>query len=341
MVGRTRESRANVTDVASLAGVSPGTVSNVFSRKPSVAPALRERVIAAARELHYTPHSVARALRTGRTRTIGLCVPLLTNPTIPAILQGASQAAYEAGYALTICTTEHKTDLEQAQLTALAQQRVAAVIALTVGADPEPYLELGRQGVPVVFEDHRPPKIAADLVAPDYYAGTLAALRHLFALGRRRVGLLYSLPHLSSNEARLRAYRDAHAEAGLVPSGDLAVSGLFADATARRAVEDLLRLPAPPDALVAGNGVATAASLAVLKSAGIAIPEDIALVGTGDVLWAALAEPSLTMIAVPGEAVGRLAVKAALERLEEEDLPESRDLYLPAPLVVRRSTSGR
>ena len=140
--------------VAKRAEVSLGTASKVLNGKEGVHPVLRQRVLAVAQELGYHPNGPAQALRTGRSRALGLCVSLISNPTMVAIMESAVREAFAAGYELTICAAEYEPALELAHLAALARQRVAAVITFATSADPAPYARLQASGIPVVFGDH-------------------------------------------------------------------------------------------------------------------------------------------------------------------------------------------
>ncbi len=333
--------RSTISEVARQAGVSPATVSNVFSGKGRVHPVLRERVLAVARELAYQPHPLAQALRTGRNRTIGFAVAFISNPTVPAILQSASRAAHEAGYNLLICVTEYDPALERAQLEALARQRVAVVMAFHAGDDPEPYLLAQRAGVQVLFVGHRPAGVEADLVLYGHRATMREVVAHLLAGGRRRVALLLNSPTNSNNERRMAGYADAYAEAGLQAPPGLVVTGVYTEEATVAAIDALLARSEPPDAIIAGVGLLVRWALARLRERGIAIPEQMAFVGSGDRQWGRLMEPPLSMIEIDGQGVGRRLVEIMLERLQGGDaLPPVREIELPSRFVVRASSGG-
>lgn len=242
------------------------------------------------------------------------------------------------GYTLAICATEYDPALERAHLEALVDQRVAAIIVYPANADPTPFLEAQRAGVPLIFADHLPPGVVADAALLDHEGGMTAALRHLFERGRRRVALLTTSP-IGANAGRITGYRAAHAEAGLPVDERLLASGLRSEEEAYKATEALLRLDQPPDAVIAGNGMLVQGSLGCLRDRGVGIPGDIAFVGTGDVRWSRLAQPPLTMIEVDGDALGRQLVQMAVERLDgDPEPPPGRRICLPVNLVKRGSS---
>lgn len=341
--GRGRHPKqVTIADVARAAGVSVGTVSHVLNNKPVVAPPTRQRVLAVARGLGYSPDAVGRALSLGRMRTIALCGPIATNLSISGNIHAASQCADRAGYGLVCCSTDNDPDRELAILEMLLAQRVAAIVTHGAIPSPAPYQRLLDAGIPVVFTRHRPPGLAADLVVSDYYDGTLRAIRHLLEGGRRRIALLVGAIREEPARARVAAYRRAYAEAALAVDEGLIRFDLNNHTAGEAAADDLLDLPCPPDAIVAGVGDLTLGALSCLRRRHTAIPEQVAFVGTGDLPWAKLLNPSLTMIEVDAQEIGRRSVELALARLspERRDLPPQ-DVYLPINFAVRESTAPR
>ncbi|MHB1133087.1 MAG: LacI family DNA-binding transcriptional regulator [Chloroflexota bacterium] len=332
---------ATVREVAALAGVSATTVSNVLLGSKAVLADTRERVMAAALELGYTPHGPAQALRTGRSHTLAMCVRFTTNPTTGAVIQGASQRAYEAGYTLSVSVDAGNKDHEQQHLQALTQQRVAALLDYSIHHNPAPYLRLQSTGIPIVFVDGRPEGITADLVAADHRAGTLAAVRHLLRGGRRRIALLTPQTGIGSSLARQEGYLAAYAEQGLVAPSGLVVGDLPDREAGSLATAALLDGPQPPDAIVAGGSPLTLGAFTCLRARGLRMPEEMALVGGGDVGWAPVTEPALSLVEVDGEALGRRVVEVALARLQADftRLPV-REEYLPVRLALRASSGG-
>lgn len=338
--GTDAHGHATITQVAELAGVSISTASKVLSGG-RVRPELARRVRDAVEQLGYSPDGLAQALRTGKARILGLEVPYLTHYTASAISEGVLEAAYAAGYAVAMCAPGDDTDLEQTHLEILARQRVAATVALPLlrVRQADPYLELQARGIPVVFVQRRPPGIVADLVASDYQGGTREAVSHLLRQGRRRIALLAPVTTFGSNEEREAGYREAYQEAGLVPPAGLIRFDLRTVEDAFVATRALLSGPLSADALIAAGSTIVAPALACLRELGTRVPGDVAVVGAGDVEWARLAEPSLTMIEIDGRDIGRAAVRLALERLAPggQELPP-RELRLPTSLVVRSSS---
>jgi LacI family transcriptional regulator len=338
-----------VKEVAARAGVSASTVSNVFLGRVPVAERTRERVLAAARGLAYQPDGLAQALRSGQSRTLGLCLPSVTNPTIAAIVDGATRAAQAVGYAVVVCVIEDDVASQEAYLALLRRQRVAAVIAQPVGRGASPYEGLRRAGAALVYVGRRPEGADGDFVTPDYEGATREAVRHLIAVGRQRIALITGPTWLETMRDRALGYAAAHREAGRAMDPRLVTApDPPGDEGCMARLSHLLReLPVGerPDAIVAGSAWLTRSVLSCLNRLGVAVPSDVALVGTGDLEWAELADPPLSMIEIDGHLIGRQAVRCALDRVREaaraRGVAPPRTMVLPTRLVVRRSSAAQ
>ncbi len=342
-----------IKEVAAHAGVSPSTVSNVFLGRVPVRDETRRRVLSAASGLGYQPDGLAQALRTGRTRTLGLLVPHITNPTIAAIVNGATRTAQDAGYAVSVCAIENDPQLQETYLDLLRRERVAAVIAQPAGEDPEPYAALQRAGASLIFMDRRPCGIMADYVTPDYRTAMREAVRHLIETGRHRIALLTGPTWIDSTRERIAGYEAAHIEAGLPIDEELiATPDRRPGATPTASITALLRKWRAPlnaaggsclDAVIAGSADVTLITLACLHDLGIRVPDDVALVGTGQVDWARFVAPPLSMIEIDGGEIGRRAVTLALARIHDSESaadprpPEA--IVLPATFALRASSA--
>jgi LacI family transcriptional regulator len=339
-----------VKEVAARAGVSPSTVSNVFLGRVPVRDQTRRRVLSAARRLGYQPDGLAQALRSGHTRTLGLLVPHIVNPTIAAIVDGATRAAQGAGYAVSVCAIENSPRLQATYLQILRRERVAAVIAQPAGHDPAPYRLLQRGGAALVFVDRRPAELSADYLTPDYRSATREAVRHLLHSGRRRVALLAGADWIDSTRERVAGYQAAYTACGLpVDEALILTQERRRGASIAETIDGVLRQGEGerPDAIVAGSADTTLDTLAALHDRGVSIPAQVALVGTGDLPFARLAAPALSMIEIDGRALGRRAVELALERIREarpggavaeRGGAPAREVLAPAGLVIRASS---
>jgi DNA-binding LacI/PurR family transcriptional regulator len=336
--------RTRISDVAAAAGVSTSTVSLVLNNRTArISEETRERVRDAAAAVGYTPNSIARSLRTQRTRTIGLVSDVIaTTPFAGRMLAGAQDAAREHGHLLILVNTDADPAVERDAIRALVDHQVDAMIFATmwhrVVETPE--------GLPdrTVFLDCRPADGTRPAVVPDEVAGGRAAVRELLAAGHRRIAWLdigEPNPPVASG-LRHQAYREVLAEAGITPDPAWHVRGDGTTAASGRAATDrLLDLPPHrrPTAIFCFNDRMAAGAYVAARHRGLEIPADLSVVGYDDQqLVAGELDPPLTTIALPHYEMGRWAAEVALGAREP---PQPGQPYLmPCPIIRRDSVTS-
>lgn len=322
---------ASMKEVAQLAGVSVATVSHVLRGTKRVSPELTERVRAAALQLGYVPNLQASALRTGRTQTLGVLLPDLSNPFFVALLHALAPAARAAGKVLMVFEAENDGELERQGLERMAAGQVDGLIWVPV--DEEAAAQAGRSAMhlPVVTIDR--PLAGTDAVVADHVAGGGLVAEHLKALGHDRVALLTGPDELPSSRGRRRGFLEAFAP--LRPVWEAATG--FTHELSPAAVE---RLNAGGYGAVAcANDMVALGVVRHLRAVGLRVPQDVSVVGFDDIAWASLMEPALTTVRQPLAALGAAAVRLLLERLEAPERA-TRRVVLPVELVVRNSTAA-
>jgi DNA-binding LacI/PurR family transcriptional regulator len=324
-------------DVARLAGVSHQTVSRVINGSEQVRPETRDRVLAAMEKLDYRPNSVARALVTGRSRTLGV-VTFDTSLYGPAsTLVGVERAAHEQGYFVSIVSLE---SLERtAVLRAVERLRALGVDGLLVIA---PHMAAASAlwdlptDLPVVALEAGP-EDAVPLVTIDQYQGARLATEHLLGLGHETVHHLAGPADWFEAQQRVDGWRDA-----LEAAGAKAAAPLRGDWSPRAGYELGRELLAQPDvtAVFACNDQTALGLLRVLHETARDVPGDVSIVGFDDIPEAAYFTPPLTTIRQDFGEMGRLSLHLLLEELEAGTRSLKR-LSVPATLVERSSTTAR
>lgn len=324
-------------DVAKRAEVSQATVSAVLNKSRYVSPAVIERVQAAISELAYQPNAAARTLRTGRTGVIGLVVPSIVSPYWSGFVRSVSRVAAERGLSLIITESDEDDETERLRLTMVLERQIDGVLLATRSATNRDFIARIVKGTrPLVLVDSHLEGVPVDSIRVDDETGTYEATRHLLGHGWRRVGLINLPEHRFGASGRLLGYRRALEEHGIALDAALVRHAGFSELDGFYATQALLALPAPPDALLAGNHLLTIGALHAATEAGRQIPQDLALFGFDDTPWAQWTTPPLSLVDDPRDDLGIRAVSALLRRLER---PQARPIrqVLPTRLVIRRS----
>lgn len=325
------QSRATLADVGRLAGVSPKTVSRVVLGSSNVAPETKDRVLAAARSLRFRPNHLARSLRHGSvTNTVAFVIGDLKNPFYFLVATGIERELSRHGLMMILAATDDEPSSEARVIETLLKQRVRALLMVPIAGD-QGYLEGERQlGTPVVAIDRPAHNLIADSVVLQNFEGTANAVRELIAAGHRRIAFVCSPAALYTHQERLRGYRHALKEAGIT---DAAQWERLEDAdgpTAEESVRDLLSLPVPPTAIVAGNN---RASSGVVRALGNRF-DRIAFIGFDDF---ELADASgISVVAYDPAELGRRAAQLVVARLDDPiSLPQQIEI---ATRLIKRGS---
>jgi DNA-binding LacI/PurR family transcriptional regulator len=317
-----------IRDVATRAGVSPATVSRVFSQPETVAPGTRQRVLTAAEELRYAPNPVARSLARRRTGNLGIVVPDIANSFSAMIIKAAQQEARHAEYALFVTASEELVDDEERQARALAPQVDGLLLTSPLASDA--CLRELADIVPVVVTNRILDDVPAVLTASAQATGH--AVEHLHALGHRKVAYLAG-PDGYSNQSRTSGLKAACARLGLDP----VVLGPFpARFSSGIRAADLV-LAAGVTAVVAFNDDIAAGLLTRFADRGVRVPEHISVVGHDDTALAEMVTPRLTTVHIPAAAAGATATQLLIRYVRGDDSGVRR-YELPSELIVRGST---
>jgi DNA-binding LacI/PurR family transcriptional regulator len=319
----------SIREVAARAGVSPATVSRVFTRPDTVAAGTRRRVIAVADELSYTPHPVARSLAQGRTGNIGIVVPDIANSFSAVVTKAVQQEARRDGYALFVSGSDEIAQDEEQWARAMAAQ-VDGLLLLSPQMPDGALLSL--VGItPVVMTNRLLEGIPA--VLTDAYEATGHAVEHLYALGHRELVYLAG-PEGYSNEVRLRGFRDACGRLGIAASE---LGPFHARFSAGMRAGDLV-LATSATGVIAYNDEVAVGVINRLADRGVRVPQDVSVVGYDDTQLAEMVMPRLTTVRIPAATAGAAAVGMLLDVIGGRDGAVRDRLRLPAELVVRSST---
>ncbi|MGH4030158.1 LacI family DNA-binding transcriptional regulator [Actinomycetota bacterium Odt1-20B] len=333
-------------DVARLAGTSPSVVSYVLNNGPrSVAPATRERVLAAVRELGYRPNAVARSLRMNHTMTLGLVVPDAANPFFAELARALEDHAWAAGYTLLVGNSVDDAGREAGYLRTFVDRQVDGLVLIPSHGDRPWRAELARSGVACLVLDRELDGVGTSHVLVDNARGSQEAVRHLLGHGRRRIGCVAGPVGIRPTVDRVAGWRTALTEAGFTPGVDGAVGrrgevplahcsfGRLAGYRTGLALLDRDRLL---DALFVTSDLQAAGVMRAAAELGVRVPDDLAIVSFDGIAAAAYTSPALSTMRQPFEELGRLAVRRLLARVRQPDLAPTRDV-LPVTLLARGS----
>jgi DNA-binding LacI/PurR family transcriptional regulator len=327
-------------DVAKRAGVSVKTVSNVINAYPHVSPGTRSKVQEAIDELGYRPHQGARLLRTGRSGLIALSVPEMT-PYFAETAELVMNEAEARGWTVLVDRTHGERSHERWAAGGISRELIDGLIASPLSMTPAD-LAPARSALPVVLLGERVLHVGADHVAIDNVRAAREATEHLLAAGRTRVAAIGAKGrHDATAAQRLQGYRAALRAAGIGFEEDLVrPAPEFHLEDGQAAMEQLLALPRPPDAVFCFNDLLALGALRAAHAAGVSVPDDLAVVGVDDIEQCAYSEPPLTSVRPDKEFIARTAVSLLADRISGDHEREPQDVVAPHELKVRASSDA-
>lgn len=327
---------ATVHDVARRAGVSAATVSRVMNGRQNVDPALAERVRQAMRELDYLPNAAARNLRKSRSSLWAVIISDIGNAYFTSLVRGVEDVAQQAGYSVVLCNSDEDPAKEDRYVTAALAEQMAGVV-ISPSTRPEHAARLIAAGTPVVAIDRELPGTAVDTVLVDNELGAEAAVTHLLDAGYERVACITGPRGVTTADQRLTGYRRAMAARGHHDVARLVRRADFRERGGHEAMVALLDEEPALDAVFAANNLMTVGALECLAERGIAVPDQVGVVGFDEIPWAGLVEPSLTTVVQPTYELGSTAARLLTERIAEPGRPVS-TVVLGTELRVRDSS---
>jgi len=334
--------RSRLIDVARATGFSVNTVSLALRGSPRVAAATRASIEEASERLGYVANRVARSLVEQRTRTIGVVLTDIMNPSLTAVAQQIERDLADRGYSMLLVTTEQSVERERRALQVLRAQQVDGILLFPVNHQELGHLEAAR--------DERRPLVLlagdrdadADIVVVDNEAGAAGAVRHLLQLGHRRIGLLNGGVRIGNSE-KLRGYRAALRAAGIPPDPALEVApDGFSYADGFAAAAQLFQRAPDATALFASTDQLAIGALAWCTRHGRDVPRDVSVVGFDDTEAARYCHPPLTSVVYESDRVARESVRRLMDLIQGAgaDPAPARERTVIPPEISIRASSG-
>ena len=331
-------------DIAKDLGVSTVTISKVLRNHPDVGEETRRRVLARVKELDYRPNLAARGLVTGHTYLVGLIVPDLLHPFFAEIAASISDVLRREDYYLVVSSSEEDPDLEEQEISQLLARRLDALIIASCRYNVEVFSRIEKQKTPYVLIDRSFPGLSSNFVGGDDLAAGMLATQHLVDIGCKSIAHIRG-PETSPGIQRLEGYRKALEQNArsvieeyviYEPKGD--VGSLQRGAEAMRQLLSCKRIP---DGVFCFNDPLAMGAVNEAVSQGLRIPEDIAIIGCGNLHYDDSLRVPLSSIDQHTSRVGTEAAQLVLTTLKSKAVPKPKTILLPPELIVRASTQRR
>ncbi|HYW72180.1 MAG TPA: LacI family DNA-binding transcriptional regulator [Pyrinomonadaceae bacterium] len=326
-----------LADIAKALGVSKMTVSRAINNHPEISPDTRARILEAAQRMNYRPNQFARALTTNRSYLLGVVVPDLMHSYFAEICRGIESVAKPLGYQNLICSTDENIGNEEAEIEALLPRTDGLILASSASpADTKFYRRAIRDRARIVLIDRHLEGVKCPAVTTDDVKVGEMATEHLLNLGHRRVGHLKGTV-ASTAALRLQGYRNALEKWRVAYDPDLVRECGFSENEGYDATRAWLRDGNLPPAIFAANDPAAIGAMNAINEAGLKIPDEVAVVGGGNIHYGDMLRVPLTTIAWSTAEMGQAAARLLIDLVEGKRGTKEQHVIVEPELVIRAS----
>ena len=337
-----KNSEPTIHDIARELDISASTVSRALNDNPRISQKTTKKIKAVADSLGYRPNTLASNLRNKKSNTIGIVVPLINRYFFSAVISGAEDIAYKAGFNVVISQSNDIAQKEIDIVQSMFANRVdGLIISIAMQTDTYDHLKLFRKKhIPLVFFDRVVPEIETDKIVVDDFAGGFRVTQHLIDQGYKRIGHLAGPQNLITYYNRKSGYVEALSKNGIQFDENLINVNKLTSDDGLTAVKQLMSLPIPPDAIFCGNDTTALSAMIYLRDKGIRIPEDIGIVGFSNEPFSKVVSPSISTIAQPGFEMGQKAAELLIRKIDNKERTY-RTITLPTELIIRESSNRK
>lgn len=312
-----------IKDIAKALGLSTSTVSRALRDSYEISPETKKLVLECAEKLNYRPNPVALSLKERKTRSIGVVVCEIANAFFSQIINGIESVAYDRGYNVIISQSHESYDREVLDLQFLSSRGVDGVLisVSTETSDFQHISSLHSKGLPIVLFDRIAPDINTHTIIIDNFKGAYEATEHLIQNGYKRIAAISNSEFLSISSERLAGYKDALNANGIKINEEYVKHCFYGGmifSEVEEAVNQLLTLKNPPDAIVTLSDKLTLGCLKTLKRRAIRIPDEMGLVGFSNSDVAEVVDPPLTIVRQPAFEMGKASTELLLQLIESK-----------------------
>jgi len=324
-----------IKDIAEAAGVSTATVSRVLSGKQNVRPEVRDRVIAVAKKLNYTPNRAARSLRSRKSSSIGLIVADIQNPFFASVSRAVEDIAHANDYSVILCNTDENPEKERMYLELMQNENAAGIILAPTGNLARHFPQELADAGPMVVIDRKVADVAVDSVVIDNFEAAQTLTKHMLGHGYQRVAGLFGANSVTGQERR-SGFEAAIQAAGLPLEEELIINLPAKEAEGHSVASYLLEMENPPEAILTSSGLLAAGAFRAIRDKELSVPSTVAFATFDESPWTDMIRPAITVIEQPTYAIGQTAGEMLFKRIQESDRP-TRQVVLSSKLIVRQS----
>ncbi len=334
--------KTTIYDIANKLNITAATVSRALNNNPRISTETKKLVLETAAMMNYKQNRLALALKSGKSKNVGVVVPYINRSFFSSIIRGIEDELYPKGYHVIIAQTHDDQNREVKNIQNLLNAQVDGILISTSHSNKEleHFEPVLKKNVPFIFFDRKLNIPDMSSVTIDDYQGGFDATQHLIDQGCKRIAHLHVDNGQELYESRLQGYKDALAQNSLEYNPDYVIPLISDMEAGKEAAEHLMQMPVPPDAIFSSTDNGLLGAFKYLHGLGIRVPEDFCLVGFSNERFTQFMDPSISSVDQSPVEMGKMAAKVFLEQMENNAIMKvHKNVVLPAKLIIRKSST--
>jgi LacI family transcriptional regulator len=339
-----KKNKTTIKDIANVLNISTAAVSKALHNDSRISDKTKKAVRQVAENLNYQPNHLASALRSGKSKLIGVIVPKTNSNFFSSVIHNIEEGLNTEGYNIIITQSNESYKKECANIDALLFTQVDGIIASMANetVDLAHYEKIKAAGIPLITFDRGENDLNVDYIGIDDYNSSHIIVDHLVEQGCKRIAHIGGFKRTRIYNNRIRGYIDALKKHNLPLDKELLIESNLTKEDGRLKMQDLLNLENRPDAVYVAGDYAALGVLELIKEQNISIPDEIALVGFGNEPFTDMVSPKITSVNQHSYEIGRIAAKTFLEYKDQDQLNQTlKKNILEAELIVRASSKRK
>lgn len=338
-----KKSRVTIHDIAKELNTTASTVSRALQDHPRISKAMKVAVMELAKRLNYQPNSVASSFRKGKGNTIGVIIPRIDRYFFSSVIRGIEDVAYDAGYNILICQSYDSFDREKNIVDTLTNGKVDGLLVsvATETVDFKHFETVQNKGIPIIFFDRIPETLDSDRVEIDDFSGAFNAVEHLISQGCKRIVHFSGLRHVSIYRKRYEGYKAALERNNIPFDTNLVFDNVVTRESGEMAALKISKMIPMPDGIFSAGDFSALGAIIKMKSLGIDIPKDIAVIGFANEPYDDMIEPGLSSVDQHSTEMGHCVANLFLEQVSDDYTSSKHKQILLSPSVEIRGSSLR
>ncbi len=334
--------RTTIQDIADALDITSSTVSRALNNHPAISQATKLLVTNKAKQLNYRPNYIAAALRSGKSKIIGVIIPVADRAFFSAAIRGIEDEAVKRGYGVIVCQAYNDIEKEKRAIDTLVRSQVDVIISSVAKSTSvkqfNHYKKVKEDGIPVIFFDRIIDDLEVNSVVIDDFRGAYLATSHLIEQGYRKIAHYAGDFSTTIYKERLRGYRQALEDRQIEVREKYILECPSNVEKGQEVTEKLFQSVDPPDAIFSSSDFAALGALQKLKTLGIAVPGKVGIVGFANEPFSSFIEPSLSSVNQFSRDLGKMAAQIFFEGDQLTTAP-ARQVVLQPQLIIRRSSA--